>query len=198
MTLYGNRQILIFLLLVTFFAACNNTGETAKNIEQKNFQSTDSLTTPKTNVLTSNVAQHTFSDTYKKDTFKLTLSGSSILDGNLTFKIVDFNNAIIFSDTFPSSDLLNDQADVIPTPKQKEDSILKRVRDFFNEKRFVQPAITSTDPYDEEINCGRETWENLIADATSIGFIYSHGYESSFGIVYSKRDKRVVQYFASD
>jgi hypothetical protein len=140
--------------------------------------------------------KHAFSNSNQPDIFTLSLTGKSILKGTVTFKIFTSTNKEIYKEVFPSTDLLGDMQDVL-TNNQKIDTIKNRVKHFFDNENFYKPAIEANAQYDED-ETDKETWVDIKGDRTAVGFLYSHGYESSFGIAYSKKKKKVVQYFYSD
>lgn len=213
------------VLMMCILISCNNSPDEDKNIKQEN-NITDSLSIKdskqknthtdsssanqirRNNIeegsLLSNIKTHEFSDINKKDTFKLVLSGQSIIDGHVTFQIIDFNNNIILNDTFSALDLIYEELnyvwnDTTPSTKQEEDSITKRVKYFFDDGNFVQPAINPWENYDKEYNnLPKDIWKSIKADPASIGFFYSEGGEGGCGIAYSKKDKKAVYYFCSD
>ena len=140
---------------------------------------------------------HKFSDISKHDMFSLTLSGESILKGQILFKIVNSDNQIIYKKTFPAYDLLWDQADVITSVKLKEDTIVHRMKMFFAKINFSEPAIKLIPNFDPD-SSEKGIWQDIKQDKTAIGFIYTHGYEGTYAIAYSKRSKKTVLYFSSD
>jgi hypothetical protein len=140
---------------------------------------------------------HFFSDIAKKDNFSITLYSKNIIGGVVVFKISNHKNQQIFEDTFPASDLLGDQADVLDI-KQQKDTITTRMAEFLNEKNFTSPAIDNTEKFEDLDSTDKNSWETIKADHTSIGFIYSHGYESTYGIAYSKSKRKVISIFYSD
>lgn len=146
-------------------------------------------------------AKHSFSSHAQNDSFVLTLTGQSVLKGNVTFHIYK-NNTIIFTDAFPASDLLGDMYDVIPTDKQRTDTILARMKRFFNNENFIQPAIKITrdgpsDPEDIPAEF-KPILAELRSDKSAIGFVYSHGYEGTYAITWSKKKAKALYYFESD
>ena len=57
-------------------------------------------------LLLRNSTTHLFSDPFKKDTFKIHLSGSSILSGFVRFEIINYQGKEIYSEHFESIYLL--------------------------------------------------------------------------------------------
>jgi hypothetical protein len=41
-------------------------------------------------------------------------------------------------------------------------------------------------------------WLDISHDSSAVGFQYAYGYEGVYNIAYSKKQKKVVQYFVSD
>jgi hypothetical protein len=140
--------------------------------------------------------KHAFSSPTQLDIFTLSFNGKSILKSTITFKIITSTNKEIYKEVFPSTDLLGDMEDML-TDNQKIDTIKNRIKHFFDDENFYKPAIEANAQYDED-ETDKQTWVDIKRDKTAIGFFYSHGYESSYGIAWSKRKKKVVQYFYSD
>lgn len=147
-------------------------------------------------IIISNTRQHSFSDPKKKDTFTVTLTGQNILTGNVSFKIRNYQKKIIYQQKFKAEDLLRDMADVL-NKRQQEDTIKSRIRKFFDEKNYAYPAIASDEKFYDD-NSTIEVWNDIKSDRDAIGFLFSYGYEGTYGIAYSKKKHKVVTYFYSD
>ncbi len=150
----------------------------------------------------SNSYTHVFSDLVHKDTFSINLTGKSIINGRITFNIVNFNGKKIFTEKFAARDLLGDLIDIKSSAKQQEDTIKNRMKHFFEKENFKQPAIESADTFEGAYSnpepSDKKDWEALKTDHKSIGFIYSYGYEGKYGIAWLKKKKKVFLYFYSD
>jgi hypothetical protein len=146
-------------------------------------------------------AKHPFSSRAQNDSFVLSLTGRSVLGGNITFHIYK-DSKVIFTDTFPASDLLGDRYADIPTDKQRADTILHRMKIFFGSNNFIQPAIRIT--RDESGNSTDIPPEfklilaEIQSDSSAIGFVYSHGYEGTYAIAWSKKKAKALFYYSSD
>ncbi len=153
---------------------------------------------PKLKVLRVNTTEHYFSSLKTKDVFKLTLKGDSILTGQITFEIFNHNKKRIFADTFSGSDL-SFMDDTVLTILQQEDTVKKRMNDFFAESNFKCPAATDADsaylPDDHESYID---YLDIKSDTSAIGFYYFYGYEGNYNIAYSKKKKKVVTYLSYD
>jgi len=151
-------------------------------------------------VLLSNTYLHTFSDLSKKDLFKLTLTGKTILKGKVLFEIITRDHRVIHSETFPATDLYGDLDEDFSTPKQRIDTVKARFKAFFNPANFKTPAIAKSEVYSKfnDDNYDKVTFYDIKSNPVSIGFLYCHGYEGTYGIAWSKKQKKVVQYFYSD
>ena len=144
---------------------------------------------------------HFFSDTAKKDKFNISLFGKSIIDGVVVFEIADYAHNQLFKETFPASDLLGDMVNDLNT-KQQKDTIQIRMAEFLDTSNFYSPAIDSkeiiNDDFDSPDKSAIADWNDIKADHTAVSFTYSHGYESTYGIAFSKKRKKVVDIFYSD
>jgi hypothetical protein len=136
---------------------------------------------------------HEFSDNDTKDSFNVYLIGKTILWGRIKFEIKTASGQVIYSESFKASNIwdvtMNDS-----TVKAREKYVLSFIKDSFNEKGFFSPAIKPTDPFVEDYS-NKEVWDELKADKTAIGFIFSTGYEDGRKIAYIKSLKRAVIYF---
>ncbi|WP_345212613.1 hypothetical protein [Mucilaginibacter gynuensis] len=141
-----------------------------------------------------NIVTHAFSDQQKQDTFKLFLSGPTILNSKVTFEIISFNNKQIFTDDFNGKDLLGDFEG---SEQQQKDTINARFKRFFHQSAFKTPAINKTDKIDKDYII-QSAFDAIKDDATSIGFTYNKGYEGVYSIAYAKKKKETVLYFAFD
>lgn len=142
-------------------------------------------------------AKHPFSNPALNDSFVLTLTGNSVLKGHITLHIYR-SSTVIFTDTFPASDLLGDMYDAIPTDKQRADTILGRMKTFFAGENFVQPAIKITQHEGSDDSEFKTIQAEIRSDPKAIGFVYSHGYEGTYAIVWSKKNSKAVLYYESD
>jgi len=144
---------------------------------------------------------HNFSDTSEKDNFNITLYGQSMIAGTVVFKIINGEQNRIYQEIFPASDLLGDEIDELSL-SQQQDTIKVRMAHFFDNENFDSPAIDKSDKAEDNFydpdKSQKADWEDVKSDAKSVGFIYSRRYESTFGIAYSKKKKKVVRIFESD
>jgi hypothetical protein len=144
---------------------------------------------------------HIFSDPSNKDSFNISLFGKSIIAGVIVFEIDDFKHKKLFKDTFPATDLLGDQANILNAAQQK-DTIKARMTQFLDNKNFESPAIgdkeTVEEAFEEPDKSDIANWKAVKKDPQSVRFIYGHGYEGVYGIAFSKKKKKVVTIFYSD
>lgn len=198
---------LTFICLASFFAfntyhykRITISNNIIQNIKKR------AVTTPNVdfanNIHLKNVCVHAFSDIIKKDTFKIDLSGKTILDGNVVFQILDFKGKKIYKQSFTGLDMLGELTDAELTVKQKEDTIREKITNFFKEDRFVKPAIARAETFDDAYSSPNKSdekeWNSVKADRNTIGFMYSFGYEGMYGITYSRTTHKVFLYFYSD
>lgn len=150
----------------------------------------------KDSVLLENRVQHEFSNLDKKDEFYVCLVGESILDATVVFTITNSDGVEIFREEFPSVSLIGyDLPGGIDASTRDQQNFIKyRVRHFFDEKNFFIPAIKSDQEFDEDYS-DKEIWNEIKSDQKTRGFYYSIGEEDGRKIAYSKRLKKVVQYF---
>lgn len=184
------KRIIIFIILVGFLS-CERSIDKSDSIKKEEA------------LIFKNEIQHKFSDDTNPDNFSLTLTGDSIISGKIFFQISNKKNNILYRDSFAASDLLYDPYETIPTVKMREDTILTRFKRFFRNNNFIKPSNSIGKSFgvtnSEELNQSEpEVWNEITSDSTSVGFLYSYGYEGSTAIAYSKRQKKIVVYFTCD
>lgn len=141
-------------------------------------------------------ANHIFSNPAAIDHFSLSVSGKSVLDGEIRLFVSTNDHTVIFRDSFQATALLrDDEADL--TNKQKEEIIRKRMKDFFNHSSFIKPASKIASPFWPD-NSDKAVWLDITSNKEAIGFVYSYGYEGTYAIAYSKKKRKAVHYFARD
>jgi hypothetical protein len=136
---------------------------------------------------------HNFSSRIEKDTFILKLTGQNIIDGMITFEIVQSSSKIIYKSEFKAVELIGYDYSEEKRFSKKE-YILKRMNEFFNETNFTYPAISKNEKYDSDYS-DKKNWEEIKADSSAIGFTFLLGEENSKSIAYSKKIKKVIEYF---
>jgi hypothetical protein len=192
-----NKFSATIALLFLGLTACHEHDKPASEKKEIPVAVTPPVVVDTNRILLSKVILHAFSDSVKKDTFKLTLIGRSILNGKVRFQIIAWDHLEIHQEVFDAFGLLGDLNDVLPRNKEKIDTIQARFYDFFNAKAFQKPALDKRDEPDTDY-VPLKVYQDIKADSTAIGFNYAHGYESMFEIAWSKRNKRVVTCFTSD
>lgn len=176
---------LIFLLSI-FFIRCLSD------------QSGASLLALDTKMLKKVTHQQVFSNNNAEDTFSLTLIGNKISAAQITFTITNNKGVILYKENFPSEALLDYgllEVSEKPTEKDKENYLLKRMDTFFEPKDFSTPAIKPNADYEPQYS-NKTIWDALQQDSTSVGFDYLLYEESGRSIAYSKKLKKVVEYFS--
>ncbi|MEJ7691663.1 hypothetical protein [Daejeonella sp.] len=145
-------------------------------------------------ILASSTAKHAFSDPKTQDVFKLTLTGNTLLKSKATFEIFSPRGIRLYHETFEGFSLSNELEIDGFSVKQEEEYILKRVKEFFDKKNFLTPAITPKDPTDTDYS-DLKIWNDIRTDRTAIGFSYLLSYEYNRKIAWSKKLKKTVAYW---
>jgi hypothetical protein len=147
------------------------------------------------NILLKNSVYKVFSNPNKKDKFTISIIGESILEGEMFFKIIDFEGAEILNETYPSNVLINGYIfDEKSTSKELEEYIKKRVSEFFKEDNFSIPALSVDSEFDSDYS-DKKNWNDIKSDSSAVGFYYLIGLENGCRISYSKKQKKVLKYF---
>lgn len=143
-----------------------------------------------------NAITHSFSNELTQDTFKISLTGTSVLEGAITFEIMNSTGEKLFSENYSSQDF------IIYFKTQTDDTleltnyIIDALDSFLDEANFQNPAIPSYEKFNEMYS-DESVWKDLKNNTKAIGFKYTiSGSESK--IVYSKKDKKVLRYFHSE
>jgi len=153
----------------------------------------------KATVLYSQKIKHIFSSQKKADAFSISAYGQNIFDSYVAFRIVRWDGKEIYKHRFSMGDLMEygpPETDKAYRRDSKDSSsIIRHLSHFFDEDQFHNPAIADT--IDMRGNMlPRDKWWNIWKDKTAIGFFYELGAEDMHGIVFSKRHKKVIQYYA--
>lgn len=192
-TFYWSFRI-FHLLIFTILFSCNETR--TESPAALNLMNTGGLKTNRaTNILFSRSVQHIFSDTSKQDTFRLTLTGGTVLNGEARFDIIDFNGQPLYTETFPAVYLLGFADDQNDTPKQKENFIINRANTFFDEGNFSKPAIRASELFDADYS-DKFNWVTIKAEPDAIAFNFLIGEENHRKIAYSRKYKKVLLIFS--
>lgn len=198
------KKILPFVLL-TFIISCSNsyTEEEETNLKTS-VEKTYTEISNKTNLAPKATKQkfihrvekkHQFSYPGKNDLFQISLAGKNIINADIEFKIISYNNKTIYQQKFKGLDLIGFGSNngMPMTNKQQEDYIIKRMNEFFNEKNFSKPAIKSNELVDTGI-ISKQIWNEIKANKNSIGFYYLLGKEDGRYITFYKKTGKVLLY----
>jgi hypothetical protein len=143
--------------------------------------------------------KHKFSSTNNEDTFKITVKGENIFDSYITFTVVNWRGKEIYRHRFSMGDFCEfgppESDKAYRRDSEDSTSIIEDLTQFFDEERFDEPAIKDTADM-ESNSIPREVWWEIWQDKTAIDFHYQLGAEDGRGIVYSKKRKKVIQYYA--
>lgn len=142
-------------------------------------------------ILLSSIVKHPFSDPHKQDTFKLVITGKSVLNGQALFEIINYAGHSIYKETFGAGYLAEKGS--FTDPEAKEAYIRERVRGFFHERNFIIPAVRQNDNSSIS-HFNKQDVEDLRADRSAIGFSYHISDKRYYRIAWSKKQKMVVIY----
>ena len=161
-------------------------------------QSAASLVDTMPKVLKKVVKKHSFSSNTTEDTFSLVLLGTDVSTATVTFEITNNAGETLYKETFPSEALIDygilDVSEK-PTNQDRIDYIVKRMDTFFEPKDFSKPAIKPTADYEPQYS-NKKIWDDIKSDPTAVGLDYLLYEENGHSITYSKKLKKVVEYFS--
>jgi|WetSurMetagenome_2_1015567.scaffolds.fasta_scaffold25921_3 hypothetical protein len=140
---------------------------------------------------------HFFSNTETMDTFKLQMSGESILSSKIVLTITNSSGIQIFYKDFESTDLIGYGLIGVnnPTINDQENYILKRFYNFFDRSNFHKPAISKDEIIDPDYY-DPQYFDLIKKQANSISFIFLIGEENTIGIVYILDLKKAVKFWS--
>ena len=155
-------------LIGLLFFSCN--GGHSGATDKSNIAAAETKGPPKASekVLLTNITTHFFSDSSKKDTFKLILTGDSLKNAAAHFAIISYKGKMIYYDEFGGEDLSG--IENIENPIKYKASI------FFNDSNFVAankiPAVATCgdNGIPDSVN-----WFDIHSDKNVIGFHFLKG-----------------------
>lgn len=140
--------------------------------------------------------RHRFSSPATEDEFTLVLRGPSLLAGEATFSITDSGGQTIFREVLSAADLeasmVYEMKGNTATQAEREAFVRRRLDEFFADKNFRTPAITTNDPHQPDL-LDRATWEDLRRRPDAISFQYMVGKENGRRIAWAPLKKEAVR-----
>lgn len=135
-----------------------------------------------------------FSNSKEKDEFLIYLVGETIYGGTVFFQIKNYEGMVIHNESFPSKFLIGHEfVGNRNSQEEKEEFIIERIKNFFNEENFQFPAISAEENFDEDYS-DKDIWEDILSDETAVGFYYLIGEGNGRKIAYSKNNRKVEIY----
>jgi len=206
------KKLLLNLFLFIVLYSCKSNEDSTSLQKNDSVKSGTAYTTDSFNLLSAsefvyepitlpytNTIEHFFSTNTSKDTFKITLEGSSVLEGDVVFEIINNEGKTIFSEKFRSLDFIEYYKEQTADTLEWEKYIIEKANSFFNESSFKTSAISIGAEFDETYSCcDKIEWEEIQSNQTSIGFEYNIGGGSTTRIAYSKKQKKAICYYASE
>ncbi|MCG8477207.1 MAG: hypothetical protein MI784_17205 [Cytophagales bacterium] len=189
-------KCLFAFLLVLPALSCTNKKERAQEIDEWATEKALGTELPRLNdVILSLSAEHEFSSRKSKDRFRISLTGKTLLSGQVLLEIFDYRRQKIYEEHFPALALMSEEIWNMPEPSEDERSkyILERIKHFFDEDRFQKPAIGSSQAYDKSA-VNKSLWRMIQADPNIIGFEYVLGQDKLKKICYVPSLKKVIVY----
>ena len=139
--------------------------------------------------------RHVFSSGATPDVFSLVLRGDSLLTSEATFSIATADGRTIFREVLTAAEL---EAPLVyemqgPTASltEREAFVRRRVREFFAEKNFRQPAVPAASHAPASLD--RAAWDDLLRRPDAVSFQYLVGKEEQRRVAWSPLRKQVVR-----
>ncbi|UOQ65398.1 hypothetical protein [Hymenobacter volaticus] len=196
----------LLLSLLGFVAACStpdtrqasttpSTADTATQLEPMD-TTRATVANAQSDTLKTVRKRHIFSAPGSPDEFRLTMRGKDVLTGEATFTITDGNGQVIFREMLAAEDLEAAMVYEMKTPTasaaEREAYIRRRMDEFFSDKNFRTPALTTKDTYPTDNTIDRATWDDLRQRPDAVSFTYLVGKEDRRRIAWAPRTKQVV------
>ncbi|MNK03321.1 hypothetical protein D3C87_211660 [compost metagenome] len=136
-----------------------------------------------------------FSDTVKLDTFKVALIGENTKNMQLLFTIKSADGKEIYRQEIKTDELLKNY---IATAEMKKESdkmkfLKEEIAYFFDEKHFLEPAVTADEQPDK--NVPDKAFYNELKQTGLNGFDYRLGKDSNVYIAWSTKEQKVKVYY---
>lgn len=152
-------------------------------------------TTKKVEPLPEKTFLEAFSDTAKKDTFKVVLKGTESKNMSLIFTITNFNGIQIYKEEIKAETLLKSY--LASEDLKKENDKIKFLNDevnfFFDEEHFLLPAVAPDEKPDE--NTPDKAFYEELKQSKRNGFSYSLGKDKQLYIAWSEKEHKVKVYY---
>ena len=174
------RVIVPVLAIISLLYACNPSSSDSKLNSADDLEKTSTFA---------------FSDTLKLDTFKVALVGKDSKDMQLLFTIKSFEGKEIYRQEIQTSELLKNY---LATSEMKKESdkikfLKEEIAYFFDEKHFLEPAVTPDEQADKNVP-DKAFYEELKKSGLN-GFDYRLGKDSNVYIAWSPKDQKVKAYY---
>ncbi|RYG11877.1 MAG: hypothetical protein EOO07_19910 [Chitinophagaceae bacterium] len=168
------------LATIVFLYACNPSGPDKTDNNGEDLEKTTTFA---------------FSDTTKLDTFKVALIGKDSKDMQLQFTIKSFEGKEIYKQEIKASELLKNY---LATAEMKKESdkiqfLKEEIAYFFDEKHFLEPAVTPEEQADKNVP-DKAFYEELRKSGLN-GFDYRLSKDSNVYIAWSAKEKKVKVYY---
>lgn len=138
-----------------------------------------------------------FSNNETPDEFKVVVKGFQVYSATIDFTITNSNGKQIYYDNFPATGVLANAFDgngEYATNTQKEEFLRKWINTFLSNESFLTPAIHAEREFISE-HSNKLIWDAILADESSIGFVYSKKLSSQTEIAFDKKLNKVVTYY---
>jgi len=174
------KVIIPTLIILALLYACNTSGSDKESDTATDLEKTTTFA---------------FSDTSKLDTFKVALIGSESKDMTLLFTIKSFAGKEIYRQEIKANELLKNY---LATAEMKKESdkikfLQEEIAYFFDEKHFLEPAVTAEEQADKNVP-DKVFYEELKKSGLN-GFDYRLSKDSNVYIAWSAKEQKVKAYY---
>ncbi len=166
------------LICSLFFVACNRSNSGKSNINEL-----------------SKTTLFAFSDLAKQDTFKIAVKGSDTKNMHLLFTIVAYNGNEIYRQELKAEEILKNYLASAGMKKEKDKIkfLTEEVDYFFDERHFIEPAVTENENPDKNVP-DKDFYNDLKKNGLN-GFEYRISKDKNLYIAWSQKEQKVKIYY---
>ena len=174
------KTIPLVLTIMVLMSACTPSKKNEKSVQENDFE---------------NTTTYAFSDLSKLDTFKVKLVGKKSEEMQLIFTIKSFEGAEIYRQEIKVKELLKNYlaSAKLKTETDKINFLKEEIVFFFDERHFLEPAVTENEHADN--NVPDKDFYNELKRSGLNGFDYRLSKDKKIYIAWSAKEQKVKVYY---
>ena len=139
--------------------------------------------------------KHYFSDSTAMDSFVVEMPAGNILKNDMSVRIYNNRNELLFKDTVSASDFIEDAVynQESPEPEVALSDLRRGIKDIFKGEVFTAAGKEGAikDATIKHI-VNKDTWNEAVDDSTKIIFTFSDSFRGTSYVAYSQKLKKAV------